>query len=280
VRLDNDKGFLSTGRKQLRTKTGRHIFIIHRGYAKKLQAHLVDAQTHNNMNKERRKAGKTELPKISPLLPLTEYYELDESNTEDFFALDSTCWHAKGPLATGDIEEIDGKDCVKCPWHQKSVTLESGELLQEKGVACDKSDRKVVSSGAVQRTHRITLHRGWAHIHVGVASEGGVRAEMKKALIDSASNGDMNEGEVCIHSDRHAFIETEETRKVFGSKLIGLMDPAERERLRGKQQPSNAMTPMQRTRNERSGSQGSMVRPPNRFLERVPSGEEVRTAKW
>jgi len=33
------------------------------------------------------------------------------------YCLDSVCFHAGGPLALGDIEELpDGKACLKCPW--------------------------------------------------------------------------------------------------------------------------------------------------------------------
>ena len=34
------------------------------------------------------------------------------------FCIDSICYHAGGPLALGDIEDLDGKPVVKCPWHR------------------------------------------------------------------------------------------------------------------------------------------------------------------
>ncbi len=43
--------------------------------------------------------------------------------------LDSTCYHAGGPLGAGDIEEVDGRACVSCPWHAYKVTLDTGEKL-------------------------------------------------------------------------------------------------------------------------------------------------------
>ena len=37
------------------------------------------------------------------------------------FCLDSLCFHGGGPLAIGNIEEIDGKICLDCPWHHYKV---------------------------------------------------------------------------------------------------------------------------------------------------------------
>lgn len=36
---------------------------------------------------------------------------------EQLYCLDSVCFHAGGPLALGDVEELpDGRSCLKCPW--------------------------------------------------------------------------------------------------------------------------------------------------------------------
>jgi nitrite reductase/ring-hydroxylating ferredoxin subunit len=40
----------------------------------------------------------------------------------DLFCLDSLCFHGGGPLAVGNIEEIDGKACLECPWHHYMVS--------------------------------------------------------------------------------------------------------------------------------------------------------------
>ena len=42
------------------------------------------------------------------------------------YCIDSLCYHAGGPLAVGDIEDVGGKPCLSCPWHLYKVTLESG----------------------------------------------------------------------------------------------------------------------------------------------------------
>ncbi len=36
-------------------------------------------------------------------------------------AMDSTCFHAGGPLGVGDIEEVNGRKCIICPWHYYKV---------------------------------------------------------------------------------------------------------------------------------------------------------------
>lgn len=40
--------------------------------------------------------------------------------------LDAVCYHAGGPLTVGDIEEVNGSECVKCPWHDYPVRLADG----------------------------------------------------------------------------------------------------------------------------------------------------------
>ena len=77
--------------------------------------------------------------------------------------LDAVCYHAGGPLTVGDIEEIDGKACVRCPWHNYCVTVETGEKLYQKLVRTE--DGKMVpggwdSVGKRQRTHRAFERNG------------------------------------------------------------------------------------------------------------------------
>jgi nitrite reductase/ring-hydroxylating ferredoxin subunit len=45
------------------------------------------------------------------------------------FCLDSICYHAGGPLGLGDIEDVAGHKCIKCPWHGYPITLHNGEKL-------------------------------------------------------------------------------------------------------------------------------------------------------
>jgi nitrite reductase/ring-hydroxylating ferredoxin subunit len=49
-------------------------------------------------------------------------------------------------LTVGDIEEIDGKKCVDCPWHHYKVTLEGGEKLYQSTVM-DPETKKLKPAG-------------------------------------------------------------------------------------------------------------------------------------
>ena len=48
---------------------------------------------------------------------------------------DSTCHHAGGPLGIGDIEDVEGIACVRCPWHNFLFTLEKGDRVTQDIVA-------------------------------------------------------------------------------------------------------------------------------------------------
>lgn len=73
--------------------------------------------------------------------------------------LDSVCFHAGGPLALGDVEELpNGQSCLKCPWHYYYVGIESGEKWYQGTVQGE--DGKLLpgpwkSVGQRQRTHRV-----------------------------------------------------------------------------------------------------------------------------
>ena len=45
--------------------------------------------------------------------------------------IDAVCYHAGGPLTVGDIEEVGGRACVRCPWHNYFVTIDTGEKLYQ-----------------------------------------------------------------------------------------------------------------------------------------------------
>eukprot|EP00962_Isochrysis_galbana_P040927 scaffold14903_cov107-Isochrysis_galbana.AAC.3 len=77
--------------------------------------------------------------------------------------LDSICCHAGGPLGQGAIEEMDGRDCIVCPWHSYKISLDRGEKLYratEMG-----PDGKLVplgwrSAGVRQRCHLVYERNG------------------------------------------------------------------------------------------------------------------------
>lgn len=39
------------------------------------------------------------------------------------------CPHQSGPLGEGQVQEIDGHDCVVCPWHGSAFRLNGGEVV-------------------------------------------------------------------------------------------------------------------------------------------------------
>jgi nitrite reductase/ring-hydroxylating ferredoxin subunit len=43
------------------------------------------------------------------------------------FCMDSICCHMGGPLAAGDIEDVDGELAIKCPWHSYRFSLLDGK---------------------------------------------------------------------------------------------------------------------------------------------------------
>jgi nitrite reductase/ring-hydroxylating ferredoxin subunit len=42
------------------------------------------------------------------------------------YCLDSVCYHTGGPLMLGDIEDVAGAECVRCPWHGYPLRLVDG----------------------------------------------------------------------------------------------------------------------------------------------------------
>jgi nitrite reductase/ring-hydroxylating ferredoxin subunit len=51
------------------------------------------------------------------------------------FALDSPCYHAAGPLGEGSVVDIEDIPCIRCPWHQFLVALDTGEEITRKAKA-------------------------------------------------------------------------------------------------------------------------------------------------
>jgi nitrite reductase/ring-hydroxylating ferredoxin subunit len=56
-----------------------------------------------------------------------------------------------GPLDTGDIEELGGRECIRCPWHGYRIDVHTGEGLYE---AMDGSTK---SKGVKQRVHCVRV---------------------------------------------------------------------------------------------------------------------------
>jgi nitrite reductase/ring-hydroxylating ferredoxin subunit len=77
------------------------------------------------------------------------------------YCIDAVCFHAGGPLTLGDIEEVAGRPCVSCPWHNYKITLDSGDKLFD-ALEKDPKSGKLVPAGwkampGLQRTHECVV---------------------------------------------------------------------------------------------------------------------------
>lgn len=76
------------------------------------------------------------------------------------FCIDSTCFHTGGPLALGDIEEVQGEDCISCPWHSYKISLSNGAKFYQ---SMDMNHQnKLVPAGwkkkeKCQRVHKVEI---------------------------------------------------------------------------------------------------------------------------
>ncbi|KAK6178869.1 hypothetical protein SNE40_011356 [Patella caerulea] len=85
----------------------------------------------------------------------------------EFFALDSYCYHAGGPLHIGEIEEYGGKKCITCPWHRYKICIANGEGLYESINPFDLSKPpEIKSKGVKQRIHRVTTENGKVYVEL------------------------------------------------------------------------------------------------------------------
>ncbi|NWI97621.1 RFESD protein, partial [Pitta sordida] len=70
-----------------------------------------------------------------------------------------------GPLCLGEIEEIDGRACIVCPWHKFKITLETGEGLYQGINPLEPSPTpKWQSLGVKQRIHNVTIDNGNVYV--------------------------------------------------------------------------------------------------------------------
>ena len=111
------------------------------------------------------------------------------------FAFDSVCYHAGGPLGLGDVEDVDGRPCVACPWHHYQVALETGDKLYQ---ALERTpDGKMVpggwkSVGVRQRVHDVEERQGEG-VFVRLQEDGGVTSD--GYAFDEVCGGRMARGD-------------------------------------------------------------------------------------
>ena len=83
-----------------------------------------------------------------------------------FYALDLRCYHAGGPLSMGDIEDIEGNLCIKCPWHRYIIKLETGEGLYYGYDPIKKQKTGLASKGKKQRKHKVIINQNTDKIYI------------------------------------------------------------------------------------------------------------------
>eukprot|EP00946_MAST-07B_sp_MAST-7B-sp1_P002211 g2211.t1 len=82
------------------------------------------------------------------------------------YCIDAVCYHMGGPLTVGDIEEVNGHECVVCPWHHYSVTLKTGAKLYQ-AMEFDAQTRKLVPAGWKASEKRQRVHDVEQRGHAG-----------------------------------------------------------------------------------------------------------------
>eukprot|EP01084_Bolivina_argentea_P167785 291113_1 len=83
-----------------------------------------------------------------------------------FYALDLRCYHAGGPLSMGDIEDIEGNVCIKCPWHNYIIKLDTGEGLYYGYDPIKKKKTGLQSKGKKQRKHKVIVDKKTNKLYV------------------------------------------------------------------------------------------------------------------
>ena len=70
-------------------------------------------------------------------------FHLDDGT---YSAIDGKCYHKGGPLIEGDIEDMDDRQCIKCPSHGYYFDVITGEgLFVNSGqVKCSKGEKQRV----------------------------------------------------------------------------------------------------------------------------------------
>ncbi|KAK3585230.1 hypothetical protein CHS0354_006274 [Potamilus streckersoni] len=80
--------------------------------------------------------------------------------------------HMGGPLYKGDIEDFNGRTCIRCPWHRYCVTIDTGESLYQSidpyNAAKPPEWR---SMGRKQRTHTVTVREGNIYVTLSDPSQ-------------------------------------------------------------------------------------------------------------
>jgi nitrite reductase/ring-hydroxylating ferredoxin subunit len=84
-------------------------------------------------------------------------YHIDEvpilvvrTGGDDVTVMIERCGHNTGPLGDGDVQAIDGTDCVVCPWHGSTFRLTDGLPVHGPAAASQPLLRTRVLNGRVE----------------------------------------------------------------------------------------------------------------------------------
>ena len=74
-------------------------------------------------------------------------------------------------MDVGDIEDVEGNLCIKCPWHKYIIKLDTGEGLYYGYDPVKKRKTGLASKGKKQRTHRVIVNRNTNKIYIALNRE-------------------------------------------------------------------------------------------------------------
>eukprot|EP00756_Hemistasia_phaeocysticola_P006045 Hpha_TRINITY_DN13645_c0_g2::TRINITY_DN13645_c0_g2_i1::g.122442::m.122442 len=113
-------------------------------------------------------------------------FKLDDGS---WAAMDNACYHHGGPLFLGDIEEVEGKQCVVCPWHRSKIALGTGEALYDALLDVDalKCETTQKQGGPRQRVHEVVVRGEDAFVRLNEEPEETYCSD-RYAVLDIASN--------------------------------------------------------------------------------------------
>lgn len=88
---------------------------------------------------------------------------------ETLYAIDSVCYHFGGPLTVGDVEDVNGWECVRCPWHDTAIRLADG-AKPYKHMEADAEGKLTIRTWQVsehrQRTHNVKEEDGTVFVQL------------------------------------------------------------------------------------------------------------------
>ncbi|XP_033625432.1 uncharacterized protein HI_0077-like [Asterias rubens] len=131
---------------------------------------------------------------------------------DTFYALGADCPHEGGPLDLGDIEDIDGHECLVCPWHEYDFRLDNGDS----------------TSGLKQPTFEVRVVDD--HLYIDTETELSLTRDSDSEL-GSQSQSTSGKGADAIQSGPASDEENEDTLCHWAVRVLRTADPAEKVRL-------------------------------------------------